>query len=155
MAETKLFLDQSEKLDFNIKIESDANNLNRDSLKVWFTINESGFKYSLEAVKDESDYVVYLPKMKGLLSKGNKRCMIEVFCDGRYFVPWAEEISFEESMKVEASIGKRNLKKEDIKVSMKNRIVETKPSVPKPKGRLRKKTSGLNIKTKKGTLSIN
>ncbi len=85
---------------FTLEMKIDGEVSSKEPPKMRFSIVHDGFIFSLNAKRvDNGVYEVNVPKLKGIFEAGQYEANVEVFIDGKHFVPLKETIKLKEEMK--------------------------------------------------------
>jgi hypothetical protein len=114
----RINLDETNKFEFNVKIEAFSKDNKFDNTKVRFILEQNDINYFFEGRKENNNFVVIVPPMNYIKENVGK-CSLEVIVEDRYFKTWESDVEFGKSMKVESTFIDTNKKSlnEDIKVT--------------------------------------
>lgn len=116
-------------IDLDIKIHNDSVTIREEDVMVRMIVDgDNNLRYSFNGTKKGDTYSVRVPRLKGLMSIGERDCFIEVICYDRYFKAWEGVVELQEATKIEVSPKKTNVM-EDTKIE----ITPTAKIVEQPK----------------------
>jgi len=91
-------------IDLDIKIHNDSVTIREEDVTVRMIVDgDNNLKYSFNGSKKGDTYSVRVPRLKGMMSVGERDCFIEVICYDRYFKAWEGVVELQEATKIEAS----------------------------------------------------
>ena len=109
-------------IDLDIKIHNDSVTIREEDVIVRMVMDgDNNLKYSFNGTKKGDTYSVRVPRLKGMMSVGERDCFIEVICYDRYFKAWEGVLELQEITKVEVNPKKSNV--------MENTKIEINPTV--------------------------
>jgi len=113
-------------IDLDIKIHNDSVTIREEDVIVRMVVDgDNNLKYSFNGTKKGGTYSVRVPRLKGMMSIGERECFIEVICYDRYFKAWQGVVELQEATKIEVSPKKTNvMENTKIEISPTARIVE-------------------------------
>ena len=124
----KLIVEVTEEniIDLDIKIHNDSVTIREEDVIVRMVMDgDNNLKYSFNGTKKGDTYSVRVPRLKGLMSVGERDCFIEVICYDRYFKAWEGVVELQESTKIEVSPKKANvMENTKIEITPTAKIVE-------------------------------
>ena len=97
-------------IDLDIKIHNDSVTIREEDVIVRMVVDgDNNLKYSFNGAKKGDTYSVRVPRLKGVMSVGERDCFIEVICHDRYFKAWDGVVELQEATKIEVSPKKTNV----------------------------------------------
>lgn len=85
---------------FTLEMKIDGEVSSKEPPKMRFSIVHEGITFSLNAKRvDNGVYEINVPKLKGILEAGEYEANVEVFIDGKHFVPLKETVKLKQEMK--------------------------------------------------------
>lgn len=113
-------------IDLDIKIHNDSVTIREEDVMVRMIVDgDNNLRYSFSGTKKGDTYSVRVPRLKGMMSIGERECFIEVICYDRYFKAWEGVLELQEATKIEVSPKKANvMENTKIEISPTARIVE-------------------------------
>lgn len=124
----KLIVEVTEEniIDLDIKIHNDSVTIREEDVIVRMVMDgDNNLKYSFNGTKKGDTYSVRVPRLKGMMSIGERECFIEVICYDRYFKAWEGVVELQEATKIEVSPKKANvMENTKIEITPTAKIVE-------------------------------
>ena len=124
----KLIVEVTEEniIDLDIKIHNDSVTIREEDVIVRMVMDgDNNLKYSFNGTKKGDTYSVRVPRLKGMMSVGERECFIEVICYDRYFKAWEGVVELQEATKIEVSPKKTNvMENTKIEITPTAKIVE-------------------------------
>lgn len=124
----KLIVEVTEEniIDLDIKIHNDSVTIREEDVIVRMVMDgDNNLKYSFNGTKKGDTYSVRVPRLKGMMSIGERECFIEVICYDRYFKAWEGVVELQEATKIEVSPKKTNvMENTKIEITPTAKIVE-------------------------------
>ena len=113
-------------IDLDIKIHNDSVTIREEDVTVRMIVDgDNNLKYSFNGSKKGDTYSVRVPRLKGMMSVGERDCFIEVICYDRYFKAWEGVVELQEATKIEVSPKKTNvMENTKIEITPTAKIVE-------------------------------
>ena len=113
-------------IDLDIKIHNDSVTIREEDVTVRMIVDgDNNLKYSFNGSKKGDTYSVRVPRLKGMMSVGERDCFIEVICYDRYFKAWEGVVELQEATKIEVSPKKTNvMESTKIEITPTAKIVE-------------------------------
>lgn len=91
-------IDKESSFTLEMKIDGEVNS--KEPPKMRFSIVSEGVTLSLNAKRvDNGVYEINVPKLKGMLEAGEYEANVEVFIDGKHFVPLKETVRLKQEVK--------------------------------------------------------
>lgn len=85
---------------FTLEMKIDGEVSSAEPPKMRFSIVHEGITLSLNAKRvDNGVYEINVPKLKGILEAGEYEANVEVFIDGKHFIPLKETVKLKQEMK--------------------------------------------------------
>lgn len=91
-------LDKESSFTLEMKIDGEVNS--SEPPKMRFSIVKEDVTFSLNAKRiDNGVYEINVPKLLGIMEAGEYEANVEVFIDGKHFVPLKETVKFKQEIK--------------------------------------------------------
>ena len=123
MSITKINLDESTNLQFEVSIEGVRDKVS----EIRFVVEAEGYKVGFNGSLKDGTLSIDLPILEGIVGAGTKRCFLEVVADSKYFVPLDDTIEFVAPIRVESVMVEKTETVPEIKVSAAQTKVKTAP----------------------------
>lgn len=115
---------------FTLEMKIDGEVSSAEPPKMRFSIIKENIIFSLNANRvDNGIYEITIPKLKGILEAGDYVANVEVFIDGKHFIPLTENIKLKQNLKPSVKLSE-NVKESSKSVTLDN--INIKKSEVKP-----------------------
>lgn len=91
---------------FTLEMKIDGEVSSKEPPKMRFSIMNEGVTISLNAKRiDNGVYEINVPKLKNILKAGEYEANVEVFIDGKHFIPLKETVILKQELKPTVKLG--------------------------------------------------
>jgi len=100
---------------FTLEMKIDGDVVSKEPPQMRFSIVGESFTYSVDAKRVENGiYEINIPKLKGVFESGEYDANVEIFIDGKHFIPLKEKVKLKQEIKPTVTIASSASVKESV-----------------------------------------